>query len=90
MPVPGLYYTACLLPPTMVAGTYFYKPEPSSARFIGKPAEYIETYTSTYKSKRGDIQVSMSAAGCLTGCGVTAITFIVWGFTMLDDIEASE
>lgn len=63
--LPGWY--GCLLPPVGLAGTYFYRPAPPLARLMGKSPEYVDVYTSTYKSKRGTIQAQWAAAGCLGG-----------------------
>ncbi|MXV75882.1 hypothetical protein F4Z99_16615 [Candidatus Poribacteria bacterium] len=49
-------------------GGYLYQPAPLPSRLIGKSPEYIAAYTSTYKSKRGEIQANSTAAGCLSGC----------------------
>ena len=62
-----------LLPPVGIIGSYSYRPVPSPARLIGKSPEYISAYTTTYKSKRGNIQVRWTSAGCLSGCVVIAI-----------------
>ena len=88
VPLPGLY-TSCLLPPLGITGTYFYQPSPSPARFIGKAPEYVDVYTSTYKSKRGSIQASMSSAGCLAGGGTIGFTFLAIGFALLDEVPLS-
>ena len=85
VPVPG--WSACLLPPAGVTGTYFYRPAPPTSRLLGKTPEYISVYTSTYKSKRGNIQASMSASGCVAGGGVIGVTLLAVGFTLLDDLE---
>ena len=86
IPSPGLFIN-CLFPPAGIAGTYFYRPSPPIARFVGKSPEYISVYTSTYKSKRGSIQASMASAGCATGCIATGGTLLVIGFILLDDFE---
>ncbi|RKU08994.1 hypothetical protein C6501_15720 [Candidatus Poribacteria bacterium] len=86
VPLPGIY-TSCLLPPIGITGAYFYQPDPSPARFIGKSPEYVSVYTSAYKSKRGKTQASMSSAGCLTGCGAIGLTLVGIGFALLDDFE---
>ena len=65
LPLPG--WSSCLLPPVGLTGTYFYQPEPPLARLMGKSPEYVEAYTSTYKSTRGNIQVRWASAGCITG-----------------------
>lgn len=63
--LPGWY--SCLLAPAGLTGTYFYRPAPPLARLMGKSPEYVEAYTSAYKSQRGNIQVRWASAGCLTG-----------------------
>ena len=62
-----------LLPPVGIIGSYSYRPVPPPSRLIGKSPEYISAYTTTYKSKRGNIQVRWTSAGCLSGCVVIAI-----------------
>ena len=59
-----------LLPPAGIIGSYSYRPGPSPSRFIGKSPEYISAYTTTYKSKRGNIQVLWTSVGCFSGCVV--------------------
>ena len=63
--LPGWY--GLLLPPMGLTGSYFYRPGPPLARLMGKSPEYVEAYTSTYKSKRGNIQMRWASAGCITG-----------------------
>jgi hypothetical protein len=65
LPLPG--WSSCLLPPIGVTGTYFYRPAPPVSRLIGRTPEYVDVYTSTYKSKRGNVQASWASAGCLSG-----------------------
>ena len=74
VPLPGWY--SCLLPPIGLAGTYFYQPEPPVARLVGKSPEYVAAYTSTYKSKRGDIQARWASGGCITGGVVTGAVLV--------------
>lgn len=57
----------CLLPPIGLTGTYVYRPDPPLAQLIGKSPEYVEVYTSSYKSERGKIQAQWASAGCLGG-----------------------
>ncbi len=57
-----------IVPPSGAVGTYFYRPAPSASRLIGKSPEYVDTYTSVYKLKRGNIQAQWTSAGCLSGC----------------------
>lgn len=69
----------CLIPLISMAGGYLlttsvgiktvysYQPDPPVARFIGKSPEYINTYTSTYKSTRGHKQAKWVAGGCFVG-----------------------
>ena len=64
-PLPSWY--SLLLPPVGLTGTYFYQPAPSLSRLIGKSPDYVTVYTSTYKSKRGNIQVLWASAGCISG-----------------------
>ena len=64
LPIPYGYIS----PPIGAIGTYFYRPAPPPSRLIGKSPEYIAAYTSTYKLKRGNIQVRWTSAGCLSGC----------------------
>lgn len=65
LPLPG--WSSCLLPPVGLTGTYFYRPAPPVSRLIGRTPEYVDVYTSTYKSKRGSVQASWASAGCLSG-----------------------
>lgn len=74
LPLPGWY--SCLLPPVGLAGTYFYQPEPPAMRLVGKSPEYVLAYTSTYKSKRGNIQAQWASAGCLGGSVVTTAVIV--------------
>ena len=62
-----------LLPPAGIIGSYSYRPGPPPSRLIGKSPEYISAYTTTYKSKRGNIQALWTSAGCLTGCVVITV-----------------
>ncbi len=87
LPLSGWY--SCLLPPIGITGTYFYQPEPSPSRLIGKTPEYVSVYTSTYKSKRGSVQARMSSTGCLTGGTVIGLTFLGIGFALLDEYQLS-
>ena len=86
IPTPGTF-TSCLLPPAGIAATYFYKPAPPISRFVGKTSEYISVYTSTYKSKRGNIQAGMASAGCLTGGVLIGAGLTIVGLTIIDNIE---
>ena len=86
IPLPGKN-TSCFLLPLGITGSYFYRPSPPHERFIGKPPVYVDTYTSTYKSERGNIQASMSAIGCVTGCGLIGRTLFVIGLTLLDEVQ---
>lgn len=65
LPLPG--WSSCLLPPVGLTGTYFYRPAPPVSRLIGRTPEYVDVYTSTYKTKRGSVQASWASAGCLSG-----------------------
>ena len=82
----------CLIPLIGMAGGYLlttsvgittvysYQPDPPAARFIGKSPEYINTYTSTYKSTRGHKQAEWVAGGCFVGTlmnGITLYTVII-------------
>ena len=87
LPLPGSCWYNCLLPPIGITGTYFYRPGPSPSRFIGKTPEYVSIYTSTYKSKRGSIQASMSSAGCVTGGAAITLTLLGIGFALLDEYQ---
>ena len=84
----GDRYTAGAEVLTLGIGTYLvpwmgfrrihsHQPDPPPSRLIGKSAEYVEVYTSTYKSKRSEIQVKEATAGyiggCLLGTGVSLI-----------------
>lgn len=68
--LPLLGWYSLLLPPVGLAGTYFYQPDPPFSRLMGKSPEYVDAYTQTYKSKRGNIQVRWASAGCVSGCVV--------------------
>ena len=46
-------------------------PKPPPERFIGKSAEYISTYTDTYKSKARSIQMTSASLGVAAGCGIS-------------------
>lgn len=65
LPIPG--WSSCLLPPIGLTGTYFYRPAPPVSRLIGRTPEYVDVYTSTYKSKRGNIQARWASMGCIGG-----------------------
>ena len=65
--------------PQVLAGTYFYHPNPPAGRFIGKLAEYVDAYTSTYKSKRGSVQAQWASAGCLSGGVITGVAIFAVG-----------
>lgn len=71
LPLPSWY--SCLLPPAGLTGTYFYQPAPPLSRLVGKTPDYVSVYTSTYKSKRGNIQASWASAGCLSGGAVVGL-----------------
>ncbi|MYK16654.1 hypothetical protein F4055_00590 [Candidatus Poribacteria bacterium] len=77
LPLPGWY--SCLLPPAGLAGTYFYQPNPPAGRFIGKSAEYVDAYISTYKSKRGSVQAQWASAGCLSTGVITGVAIFAVG-----------
>ena len=62
-----------LLPPAGIIGSYSYRPGPPPSRLIGKSPEYISAYTTTYKSKRGNIQALWTSAGCFSGCVVITV-----------------
>ena len=62
-----------LLPPTGIIGSYSYRPGPLPSRLIAKSPEYISAYTTIYKSKRGNIQVLWTSAGCFSGCVVIVV-----------------
>ncbi len=68
---------AYLLPWMGFTRIHSHQPDLPPSRFIGKSAEYVEVYTSTYKSKRSEIQVKWATAGyiggCLLGAGVSLI-----------------
>ena len=64
------------LPPAGLLGCYFYRPDPPPLQLIGKSPEYIDAYTSTYKSKIGNIQAKWAAAGCLSGCVVVGALLV--------------
>ena len=67
-PLPGWY--SLLIPPVGLTGSYFYQPDPPLSRLIGKSPEYVDVYTQTYKSKRGNIQALWASTGCISGCAV--------------------
>ena len=73
--VVGLCIGTYLLPWMGFTRIHSHQPEPPPSRLLGKSAEYVEVYTSTYKSKRSEIQVKWAAAGyiggCLLGAGVS-------------------
>lgn len=71
LPLPG--WSSCLLPPAGLTGTYFYRPAPPAMRLIGRTPEYVDVYTSTYKSKRGSIQANWASAGCLSGGAIVGL-----------------
>lgn len=88
LPLSGWY--SCLLPPIGLTGTYFYRPNPPLSRLIGKSPEYVDVYTSAYKSKRETIQVQWASVGCLTGGVVTGAVLVGVGIgvgvaTILDE-----
>lgn len=56
-----------------------HQPDPPPSRLIGKSAEYVEVYTSTYKSKRSEIQVKWAAAGYLAGGCLLGALFAGYG-----------
>ena len=62
-----------VLPPAGIIGSYLYQPGPPPSRLIGKSPEYIYAYTTTYKSKRGNLQARWTSAGCLSGCVVVGV-----------------
>ena len=59
-----------------IAGSYFYNPAPPPHRLLGKSPEYIATYTSTYKSKRGMGQATWTTIGCVSGSTVIAVALV--------------
>ncbi len=95
----GDRYTAGAEMITLCIGTYLvpwigftrihsHQPDPPSSRLIGKSAEYVNVYASTYKSKRSEIQVKWAAAGYLGGCllggGVLLLRYIRSGGAVYD------
>ena len=88
LPLPGWY--SCLLPPVGLTGTYFYRPAPPVSRLIGRTPEYVDVYTSTYKTKRGSVQASWSSAGCLSGGAAVGLLSIGIGIGIgLDAVRIS-
>ena len=68
-----------IVPPSGAIGTYFYQPAPPPALLIGKSPEYITAYTSTYQSKRGNIQAQWTSVGCLSGCIILGTAVVSLG-----------
>jgi len=88
LPLPG--WSSCLLPPIGLTGTYFYRPAPPVSRLIGRTPEYVDVYTSTYKTKRGSAQASWASAGCLSGGAAVGLIAVGMGIGIrLDEIRIS-
>ena len=63
-----------------LVASYVYTSSPPASRFVGKSAEYIQTYTSTYETKSRSIQTTQAITGCVTGCVVSiGINLLLWG-----------
>ena len=56
-----------------------HQPDPNPSRLIGKSAEYVEVYTSTYKSKRSELQAKWAAAGYFVGGCLLGALFVGYG-----------
>ena len=68
-------------------GTYFYRPNPPAARFVGKSSEYVELYSETYKKEIGRNHALWSTAGCVSG-GVVIAGCAFVGFASLGIVTA--
>ena len=68
-----------LVPWLGFARIHSHQPDPPPSRLIGKSAEYVEVYTSTYKSKRSEIQTKWAAAGYLVGGCLLGTLFTGYG-----------
>lgn len=69
------FFTQCI----GVGAAILASPSPNSEKFIGKSPDYIEAYTSAYRSKRRSLQTTWSMVGCVaSNCIVlTAVTIAV-------------
>ncbi len=63
----ALLENGCLVSAAGLAGSYLYPLPPPAVRFLGKPPEYVNIYTSTYQSRVSALQLRYAGAGCAAG-----------------------
>ena len=56
---------------------YNNQPHLPPERLIGKSPEYVESYTSVYKTKARVLRTKLAVAGATTGCGLTILGCLV-------------
>jgi hypothetical protein len=70
----------CLFGILGVAAGYLIEPSPPAGRLVGKPSEYVMTYTTAYKSEGKSLQGKHAIYGCLAGTvAYTAVYLLALG-----------
>lgn len=60
-----------------IAVAYFAEPSPPPARLMGKSAEYVMIYSTSYKSEGKSIQGRHAIYGCLVGTAIAVAIYII-------------
>ncbi|HZL20520.1 MAG TPA: hypothetical protein VFG23_22505 [Polyangia bacterium] len=60
-----------------IAVAYFAEPSPPAARLMGKSAEYVMIYSTSYKSEGKSIQGRHAIYGCLVGTAIAVAIYII-------------
>ena len=58
--------STCLLFTPSLVGIY-YAPSPPASRFIGKPPQYVQAYTTAYKRRKSSMQAITASYGGIIG-----------------------
>jgi hypothetical protein len=66
-----------------IAVAYFAEPSPPPARLMGKSAEYVMLYSSSYKTEGKSIQGRHAIYGCLVGTAIIVAIYVVLIVTVL-------
>lgn len=65
----------CLLTWVGILIAYLAEPSPQMARLMGKPGDYVATYTAAYKSAGKSAQTRMALYGCITEGVVVVVVY---------------
>lgn len=79
----GLLSAGCLLTTSTASVVSLMKVVMPAEKLLGKPPEYVEAYTKTYKSHVRIRRVVGMTFGCLAGSGVVAVilSFFYWSWS---------